>query len=522
MAKTTHHARGTQGYRSPELLNYDRPQYNNRSDIWALGCVLHELATGHQVFQHDHATTVYYSKDPLPELPIRISYNNQFWHKQIFDFLHHFLSKEPQQRPNANLTSRRLEANLVLFEIPDIELLTNYSWLLAYREWENIVKPGISIVELVFELDTWCLNYTQVWKKWGLVTQLLSDKRSYPTTPDKRQFWLNNAAELRDRGEKLVEQNEHTLAALIFEGLSQNAPESVHTSLIDAATDVDIFSIALLIKNGEDPNKEDSRGRIPLHWAAKNGHEKVVEMLLQHNPNVDKQDLSGLTALCLAAEYGHVRVVEILLQHNADMEKTDRTEMTPLHLAAWNGHVEAVKLLLEHNADVHKRNGNERTALHSAVRKGHAGVVELLLRYNADIDTLDSFGTRTTALHLAAQNGRGNVVKTLLRHDANVDKIDGARMTALHVAAQNGHTKVVEILLQHKADVNKEYENGRTALHAAVGSGHVKTVEILLSYNADVNRRGPYGCNEWTPLDLAMTAKDETIAETLRRYKAGT
>jgi ankyrin repeat protein len=114
---------------------------------------------------------------------------------------------------------------------------------------------------------------------------------------------------------------------MIFEGLSQNAPETVHTSLIDAAMDGDIFSITMSLKDGKDPNKEDSRERTPLHWAAKNGHEKVVEMLLHHNPNVDKKDLEGSTALYLAAEYGHVRVVEILQQHNADVDKTDRTKI---------------------------------------------------------------------------------------------------------------------------------------------------------------------------------------------------
>jgi len=167
-AKTTHHARGTQGYRSPELLNYDRPQYTNRSDIWALGCLLHELATGYQVFQHDHATTVHYNQDPLPDLPLRLSYNDQFWQLQIWICLHQFLSKESHERPSANVTSRRLAAFCILLEMRDIEVLTSsYTSWLPYWEWENMVKPGISIVELCFELDTWFLKYEQ--DKWLLV-----------------------------------------------------------------------------------------------------------------------------------------------------------------------------------------------------------------------------------------------------------------------------------------------------------------------------------------------------------------
>jgi len=514
-AKTTHHARGTQGYRSPELLNYDRPQYNNRSDIWALGCVLHELATGRQVFQHDHATTVYYSKDPLPRLPIRISYNNQFWRKQIFDFLHHFLSKEPHQRPNANLTSRRLEANCMLFEIPDMEMLTNYSWFIHWG-CENMVKAGTSIVGLVFELDTWRLKHIPDRLKWYLVHQLLTAKLSYPTTLSKRQFWLNNAMELRDRGEKLVEQNEHTLAALIFEGLSQNAPESFHTSLIDAATDGDIFSIAMLLKNGEDPNKEDSRERTPLHWAAKNGHKKVVEMLLQHNPNVDKQDLGGSTALCLAAEYGHVRVVEILLQHKADVDKTDPTGMSALHLAAWNGHAEVVDIILEYNVDVDKRDGNESTALQYASRKGHARVVETLLRHNADVNNLKSSAIQMTALHWAAQNGHAEVLETILEYNADVDKRDQKEKTALQLAAQGGHAGVVKMLLQHNPNVDKP-TRALTALHSAAWNGHSKVLEILLQYNPDLEKE--YGFGE-TVLHKAVQSLEEKAVEILLQHNA--
>jgi len=40
----TSFGRGTPGYRAPELLVQD--EYDNKVDIWAVGCILHELVTG--------------------------------------------------------------------------------------------------------------------------------------------------------------------------------------------------------------------------------------------------------------------------------------------------------------------------------------------------------------------------------------------------------------------------------------------------------------------------------------------
>jgi serine/threonine protein kinase len=43
--------RGTRGYRSPELLEDNK--YNDRSDIWAFGCIVYEMCTGKMRFSND-------------------------------------------------------------------------------------------------------------------------------------------------------------------------------------------------------------------------------------------------------------------------------------------------------------------------------------------------------------------------------------------------------------------------------------------------------------------------------------
>lgn len=50
---TTGFRRGTEGYRAPEVIRDVRPVYNNKSDIWGLGCILYELVTKEKAFASD-------------------------------------------------------------------------------------------------------------------------------------------------------------------------------------------------------------------------------------------------------------------------------------------------------------------------------------------------------------------------------------------------------------------------------------------------------------------------------------
>ena len=49
---TTRYARGTTCYRAPEILREDA-RVNNKADMFALGCILYEITTGHKLFPND-------------------------------------------------------------------------------------------------------------------------------------------------------------------------------------------------------------------------------------------------------------------------------------------------------------------------------------------------------------------------------------------------------------------------------------------------------------------------------------
>jgi serine/threonine protein kinase len=62
---TTRYSRGTTGYRSPEILDMKEAKYNNRTDIFALGCIVYEIVTGQKLFPDDMAIVSYALKGTL-------------------------------------------------------------------------------------------------------------------------------------------------------------------------------------------------------------------------------------------------------------------------------------------------------------------------------------------------------------------------------------------------------------------------------------------------------------------------
>ena len=60
-------AEGGPCYQAPELVSGDHV-YNNKVDIWALGCILYELVTGKRLFRNDYAIEKYRDSNS-PDIP---------------------------------------------------------------------------------------------------------------------------------------------------------------------------------------------------------------------------------------------------------------------------------------------------------------------------------------------------------------------------------------------------------------------------------------------------------------------
>uniref|UniRef100_A0A8C5JXT0 Protein kinase domain-containing protein n=1 Tax=Jaculus jaculus TaxID=51337 RepID=A0A8C5JXT0_JACJA len=110
---------GTPYYVPPEI--WENLPYNNKSDIWSLGCILYELCTLKHPFQANSWKNLILKicQGTVRPLPSHYSYELHFLVKQMF-------KRSPSQRPSATtLLSRGALSRLVHKCLP-LETITEY------------------------------------------------------------------------------------------------------------------------------------------------------------------------------------------------------------------------------------------------------------------------------------------------------------------------------------------------------------------------------------------------------------
>lgn len=249
--------------------------------------------------------------------------------------------------------------------------------------------------------------------------------------------------------------------------------------------------------------------KIPLWWAAINGHQAVLKRLLEDGVDLEAKDKYGRTALSRAAREGYQKGVESLIESGANLDSKDMNGWTPLSWAAYNGHETVVESLLEKGANLESRDESGWTPLLWAAHNGHEIVVELLLEKGANLESGDDSGG--TPLSWAAHNGHETVVELFLKKGANLESGDDSGGTPLSWAAHNGHEMVVKLLLKKGANLEAEIADGRTPLLLAISHGHDKVVKLLLEEGAETESRK----SSWKPLSLAAQNGHDTIIKIL-------
>ncbi len=167
----------------------------------------------------------------------------------------------------------------------------------------------------------------------------------------------------------------------------------------------------------------------------------------------------------------------------SEQEQRDLDER--LLAAAWEDDVRRARGLIDRGADVNWRDETLQSAHLVATSEGYLDLLRLTLRHGADVDIHDSF--------------------------------DG---TGLIRAAERGHDLVVGRLLQTRTPVDHVNNLGWTALHEAITLGegtptYQATVRALVAGGADL--RIAAGRDGRTPLEMATSAGQDEVAETLRR-----
>jgi len=213
------------------------------------------------------------------------------------------------------------------------------------------------------------------------------------------------------------------LVATTADALAQRRNKPGEETVAPRALTVDDFALAAhndrddevryMLSRGMDPGTVGPDGTPVLVTAAREGSEKVVDVLLAAGAKVDQANSYGDTALKLAALHGRTSIARKLRARGAQVETPG---WTPLIYAATGGHDEMVRYLLAEGANINATSPNGTTALMMAVREEKFSTAELLIARGANVNMRNEQGA--TALSYAEQSGDTALVARLKRAGA--------------------------------------------------------------------------------------------------------
>lgn len=372
----------------------------------------------------------------------------------------------------------------------------------AGAEVDTITSDGYSPIHLAAKEGFWFALRKLIRRQ---RRQLLEKSPKEPTSPSS----TNEASETAQKSE--AKESDNVVAIDEGESSSQkrhSEKEGIQRNhLSDWAVPYSPLQLAAQNGHGENvgellQHEEYSSDRdraISLLLAAKEGFDKIVEMLLQSTIMMHLHDKDGNTALRLAVDGAYTDIVEQLVSFNSDnsamfdIRATNLMGWTPLHFAARSGRLVALQILLDNGAEMRDRDKSDQTAFHVAASHGHISILRELLNrpYSGHkvrdlISAPDRAGD--TPFILAVRSGHLGVTKYIL----DTVPLDGRRLSfyqgrnkALVEAVKLRHFNLIELLSGHGWDINKS--KSATALHYAVKVQDHELIDFLLGLGADPN-----------------------------------
>ena len=280
----------------------------------------------------------------------------------------------------------------------------------------------------------------------------------------------------------------------------------------------------------------DAGRRSPLSYAARAGHEDVVELLLRHgaDPNQPEELAPRGHALWHACTQGHVAVAEVLLRHGADPNSAPDSSDSCLGIVRSRQGDEARRievLLLAHGAETppwHMTNSELAAVLEARASSVHVPwfAEEVLVRNDLALADLLLDADPEAARRLNGATLRMgdpdravsdlDLIRRLLAAGFDPDRPGWLGQTALHHYAGRGETEALKLLLDHGADPDVlDDEHRGTPLAWAAAADRRAAAALLLAHGADPTL--PRDLPPATPLERARASGHDHVAAILER-----
>ncbi len=501
---------GTIAYLAPEIAAM-RP-YDEKVDIWSLGCTIYELCTRTLLFRvrdiHDLANK---HKDFNPESVI---IQHHGYSEQLETVLKTMLQLDPATRISA---AEICQIDRVRVELDKFKQMMSEKGNVIPQEISIPNAPRTPVKRIVSASPSPVVHPKRI---------SVNSQQEQHRLPHSRPASPLSVEDVRPRHEAAlqsslsiedlilaVRQNNVTDIRGLSKMLARKTDSSgrsalMHAVIMDRLEAVKILApleSGLVDKSGhtalhyacakKEPNKQilsilgevegrvvNSIGRTSLMLLIKDGRKDVAQLLV--NKSYGVQDMAGTTALILAIRYGQTDIAMQLVPK--EQKLVMKNGWSALMEAAQQGNITVAKSL--RNAESGLRGNMEWTALMVAAAHGSDSVCKILI----DVEGKQRDTLGETALMKAARAGKSNCAQVLLRTEGKLVRPDGK--SALMCAAEAGHTECVRVLCATEAGLKKQ--DGRTALKFALERGHTECANLLRPYEdntpsrPDVNRVG--------------------------------
>ena len=195
------------------------------------------------------------------------------------------------------------------------------------------------------------------------------------------------------------------------------AQVAAYVGLHRAAHEGDVGTLVRLVREGEDVNARDDRGRTPAHVAAFASQDAALRVLAGAGADLTLLEQGRYDVLTIAAVANDPEMVSLALElGNPPDLVTSVYDGTALIAAAHLGHHEVVRRLVAGGAPLNHVNNLDWTALIEAVVLGdggedHTATVRILLEGGADPQLPD--GSGHTPLELAMARGYTEIARLI-------------------------------------------------------------------------------------------------------------
>jgi hypothetical protein len=244
-------------------------RYTNKVDIWSMGCILYELATGKRAFEDDWEVLQYRYSGDSKNIVLEETFDSHS-SETIANHVVEMLQIASSARPSASALSpcffSHRFAGVALYSVVEKEDLETIKMLL-YAGADVNAQGGF----------------------YGNALQTASSE----SHEDVVRLLLENGADVNAQG-----------------GFYGNA---LQTASIHGHEDV----VRLLLENEADVNAQGGYHGNALQAASIHGHEDVVRLLLENGADANAQGGVHSTALQAASEHSHPGVVQLLLENGA-------------------------------------------------------------------------------------------------------------------------------------------------------------------------------------------------------------